>query len=233
MSVKSVCGVILASRNPRELAEFYATALGITFEREEHDGLLEHFGADIGEVHFGIHPPENLGQPSAGNSATSIAFNVESLREIISRLDELGAVEVLAPHDEGFGMVATYADPEGNHFEIVELDYEFGAYMIKRISHGWTTHENAETYERLLTEEIFPEIEAKGIPGYMNIELLRRDHEEEAEFVTIMSFESWESIKALVGDDLTQSYIPAKARAVLSRYDEHSQHYKVRVNRNR
>lgn len=127
MSVKSVCGVILASRDPKALAEFYSAALRITFEREEHGGLLEHFGADIGEVHFGIHPPENLGQQSAGNSSTSIAFNVESLREIISRLDEMGAVEVVAPHDEGFGMVAAYADPQGNHFEIVELDYDFGA----------------------------------------------------------------------------------------------------------
>lgn len=127
MSVKSVCGIILASRDPKALAEFYSAALGITFEREEHGGLLEHFGTDIGEVHFGIHPLENLGQPSAGNSSTCIAFNVESLREVISRLDELGAHEVVGPHDEGFGMVATYADPQGNHFEIVELDYEFDA----------------------------------------------------------------------------------------------------------
>ncbi len=127
MSVKSICGVILASPNPKALADFYSDALGITFEREEHGGMLEHFGADIGEVHFGIHPPDNLGMPSAGNSSTSIAFNVESLREVVSRLENLGAVEIAAPHDEGFGLVATYADPQGNHFEIVELEYEFGA----------------------------------------------------------------------------------------------------------
>jgi heme-degrading monooxygenase HmoA len=103
--------------------------------------------------------------------------------------------------------------------------------MIKRIWHGWTTHENAGTYERLLKEEIFPEIEAKGIPGYSGIELLRSDQEEEVEFVTIMSFKSWESIKALVGDDPTRSYVPDKARAVLSRCEEHSRHYEVRENR--
>lgn len=103
--------------------------------------------------------------------------------------------------------------------------------MIKRIWHGWTTHENADVYERLLKEEIFPGIEAKDIPGFSSIELLRKDHEGEVEFVTIMSFESWESIKAFVGDDPTKSYVPAKARAVLSRYDEHSQHYEVRESR--
>ncbi|WP_417445467.1 VOC family protein [Kangiella sp.] len=125
MNVKSICGVIIASKEPKKLAEFYSKALGIVFEKEEHGGLVEHYGADIGKVHFGIHPPENLNKSEEGNATISIAFNVDSLETAITRLKELGATEVIAPHDEGFGMVATYADPAGNHFEIVELDYEF------------------------------------------------------------------------------------------------------------
>lgn len=89
--------------------------------------MLEHLGADIGEAHFGIHPPDNLGMPSAGDSTTSIAFIVESLREVMSRPEKLGATEIAARHEEDFGLVATYANPQGNHFEIVGLEYEFGA----------------------------------------------------------------------------------------------------------
>ncbi len=103
--------------------------------------------------------------------------------------------------------------------------------MIKRIWHGWTSPENASTYENLLKQEVFPGIEAKQIPGYSSIELLRRDHETEVEFITIMTFESWDSIQAFVGSDPTKSYVPAKAQAVLSRYDEHSQHYTVQERR--
>lgn len=103
--------------------------------------------------------------------------------------------------------------------------------MIKRVWHGWTTHENAGAYETLLNQEVFPGIEAKRIPGYSGIELLRRDHETEVEFMTIMTFESWESVTTFVGEDITQSYVPAKARDVLARYDEHSQHYDVRESR--
>jgi len=125
MRVKSICGIILASSNPRDLAKFYSVALGLEFEREEHGNLLEHYGVDIGQVHFGIHPPENLRMSSTGNASISIAFNVKSLKEAISRLEGLGAAQIAAPHDEGFGMVATYADPAGNYFEIVELDYDF------------------------------------------------------------------------------------------------------------
>ena len=127
MKTKSICGVILASRDPKALADFYSKALGLTFEREEHGGLDVHFGVDIGEIHFGIHPPKNLGRPEVGRSSTSIAFNVDSLATVAATLKELGAVQITEPHDEGFGMVASYEDPEGNPFEVVELSYDFGS----------------------------------------------------------------------------------------------------------
>ncbi|SDM25476.1 hypothetical protein SAMN05661010_03761 [Modicisalibacter muralis] len=100
--------------------------------------------------------------------------------------------------------------------------------MLKRIWHGWTTHENADHYENLLKTEIFPGIAAKRITGYQNIQLLRRKHDDEVEFITVMTFDSWEAIKQFVGDDPSVSYVPAKAREVLSRWDDHSQHYEVR-----
>ena len=127
MKIKSICGVILASSNPQKLAEFYGSVFDVTFELEVHGGLIEHYGIDIGEIHLGIHPPENLGKSEVGNSSISIAYNVDSLSGVLQRLSELSAVEITAPHDEGFGMVASYQDPEGNQFEVVELSYEFGS----------------------------------------------------------------------------------------------------------
>jgi hypothetical protein len=37
--------------------------------------------------------------------------------------------------------------------------------MIGRIWHGWTKPDNANRYERLLKEEIFPGIADKKVPG--------------------------------------------------------------------
>ena len=59
--------------------------------------------------------------------------------------------------------------------------------MIIRIWHGYTTKQNADTYETLLKEEIFVEIENKKVDGYHGIQLLRREMEEEVEFTTMMS----------------------------------------------
>ena len=70
---------------------------------------------------------------------------------------------------------------------------------IKRIWHGWTTPENAETYQELLHKVIFPDIEAREIKGYQCIELLRKDLKDEVEFVTIMTFdELYERSKFIV-----------------------------------
>ena len=101
--------------------------------------------------------------------------------------------------------------------------------MIGRIWHGWTTPENADKYERLLKEEIFPGIAAKGVSGYKEIQLFRRPIEgDEVEFITIMWFDSWDAVKQFAGDDYERAYVPPKAREVLARFDERSQHYEIR-----
>lgn len=99
---------------------------------------------------------------------------------------------------------------------------------IKRIWHGWTTPENADVYEALLHREIFPSIEAKDIAGYHGIELLRRDHGDEIEFITIMTFESIQSVIDFQGKDYERCYVPDAAQKVLARWDHVSAHFEVR-----
>jgi heme-degrading monooxygenase HmoA len=101
--------------------------------------------------------------------------------------------------------------------------------MIERVWHGWTTSANADRYESLLETEIFPGIAAKSVPGYRGIRLLRRALlNGDVEFLTIMTFDSWDAVRAFAGEDYETAYVPASARAVLSRFDERSAHYEVR-----
>jgi heme-degrading monooxygenase HmoA len=96
---------------------------------------------------------------------------------------------------------------------------------IKRIWHGWTTPGNADLYQDLLHNEVFPGIEAKKIPGYRGIELLRRDLAHEVEFITIMTFDSLQSVVDFQGEDYETAYVPEAARKVLKRWDPVSVHY--------
>lgn len=100
--------------------------------------------------------------------------------------------------------------------------------MICRIWHGYTTFENADVYEKLLKEEIFIGIKSHNIKGYNGIQLLRRKLDTEVEFITIMWFESIESVKAFAGEDYEIAVVPSKAQQVLSRFDKKSQHYEVK-----
>ena len=100
--------------------------------------------------------------------------------------------------------------------------------MVGRFWNGWTTPENAEAYERLLREEIFPGIAAKGVAGYRGIRLFRRPLESgEIEFLTVMLFDSWEAVKEFAGEDYEAAYVPPTAREVLAHFDERSRHYEV------
>ena len=103
--------------------------------------------------------------------------------------------------------------------------------MISRIWHGYTTQANAEKYESLLKSEIFVGISNRHIKGYRGIQLLRRDVPEGVEFITIMWFDTIDAVKEFAGEDYEQCVVPAAARAVLSRFDERSQHYNVEVER--
>ena len=98
---------------------------------------------------------------------------------------------------------------------------------IKRIWHGWTTPENADKYQSLLYNEVFPGIEAKKIPGYQSIELMRQDLSDEVEFITIMSFDSLQNVIDFQGEDYTRCYVPDAAQLVLKRWDKVSAHYQV------
>jgi antibiotic biosynthesis monooxygenase (ABM) superfamily enzyme len=96
---------------------------------------------------------------------------------------------------------------------------------VKRIWHGWTTRDNAQAYQDLLHTYVFPSIEAKTVKGYRSIELLRRPAGDEIEFVTIMTFDDIDAVKAFVGEDYETVYVPERARAVLKRFDQKSEHY--------
>lgn len=100
--------------------------------------------------------------------------------------------------------------------------------MICRYWRGWTTRENADAYQRILTGEVMPAIEARGIDGFRRVEMMRRDLPDgEVEFATIMWFESLDAVRRFAGEDYERAHVPPAARAVLKRFDERSAHYSV------
>jgi heme-degrading monooxygenase HmoA len=97
--------------------------------------------------------------------------------------------------------------------------------MIARVWHGWTTPENADSYESHLKPELLPGLsQAKGFAGS---HLLRRIVNDEVEFITIIFWDSLESVRAVAGPDYEAAVIPEERKKYLKRYDAKAAHYDV------
>ena len=99
--------------------------------------------------------------------------------------------------------------------------------MICRLWRGWAAPENANEYERIVRSQVIPGIEARKIPGFRHIDLMRRDLGGEIEFQTLMWFDSIDAIKDFMGEDVSVSHVPPEARAVLNSFDDRAAHFEV------
>ena len=97
--------------------------------------------------------------------------------------------------------------------------------MILRYWRGWTSPQNADSYQKIVSELVLPGIAARRLDGYSGAYLLRRDLDNEVEFATVMIFDSLDHVRAFTGTDYETAYVPPAARAVLTRFDEKSAHY--------
>ena len=100
-------------------------------------------------------------------------------------------------------------------------------HMILRYWRGWTTPDNADAYQKVVSEQVLPGIAARRLEGYRGAYLLRRDLDQEIEFATVMMFDSLDNVRAFLGEDYETAYVPPAARAVLARFDEKTAHYSV------
>jgi hypothetical protein len=100
--------------------------------------------------------------------------------------------------------------------------------MIARHWRGWTTPENADAYQELLSGTVLPGL--KRILGYCGGYVLRRDVVEEVEFVVVNLFDSIQSVQQFAGPDYTVAQFEPEARRLLARVEPLAIHYEVCVN---
>lgn len=100
--------------------------------------------------------------------------------------------------------------------------------MVCRVWRGWTTIEDAQRYDDYLQKELFPrlkhELHSQGYRGY---QLLRIIRSEEVEFMTMLWFESIESVRSFAGENYEVAVVSKKARSLLTRFADRVDHYEV------
>jgi len=89
---------------------FYEDTLGLPVTKAGS------FGLELLEAppHLGIHPAAHPDARAMVGRHTGITFHVPELLEFCSRLGEAGVRFIAEPTQQGFGVMAMVADPDGN-----------------------------------------------------------------------------------------------------------------------
>jgi heme-degrading monooxygenase HmoA len=101
-----------------------------------------------------------------------------------------------------------------------------GGEMIARVWRGWTKSEDADAYEKLLREVIYPGLQK--IKGYCGGYIFRQNTAGETEFVTVNLFESLEAVKAFAGPHYEAPVFEPETRRLLSKVEPTARHYEVK-----
>ena len=99
--------------------------------------------------------------------------------------------------------------------------------MITRTWRGWTASSDADAYERFLLGDLFPKV--SELPGFVDARVLRRARGDEEEFVTLVTFESLDAVRAFAGEDYETPVIEPEAQRLLSRYEDRAIHYETAI----
>jgi catechol 2,3-dioxygenase-like lactoylglutathione lyase family enzyme len=114
MSVSKFDIVTINSPRTNELSQFWAEVLGLhEIEREDGDRWIL-LGDSLGGRTIGFQRGEHIG----GSIHIDLSCSVSDFPAERERLMQLGATETLAMRNEPYGLIANFADLDGNLFDL-------------------------------------------------------------------------------------------------------------------
>lgn len=146
--IRFISGVILVSRQAGRVAQFYRDVLGVPLAAERHDETQAHWGCELGDVHFAIHPAEDYpDDPASGPGPVKLAFMVFDLPRMVAWLDKCGVALCYPPADLGAeSQITAVRDPDGNLVELTQLGPGWLDYLKAHRAEGhdlvasWSAH---------------------------------------------------------------------------------------------
>jgi uncharacterized protein YndB with AHSA1/START domain/predicted enzyme related to lactoylglutathione lyase len=112
-SMPKLGSIMIGSRQPKVLAEFYEKVLG---KPDMTDGW---FGWKAGSTYFSIGEHSEVKGKAKEPQRVILNFETEKVKEEFARIKNLGAKAIKEPYEMEGAWIATFADPEGNYFQLM------------------------------------------------------------------------------------------------------------------
>ncbi|MGZ3726709.1 MAG: VOC family protein [Pseudobdellovibrio sp.] len=135
--IEFLSAVLLVSKDPERLANFYKNIVGLPLEDEQHGNTEKHYGCELGDLHFAIHPVKNFEGTSHGTGSVKLAFTVFDMKAFVEKVKSHGLQLAYEPTDRGFAKMTALTDPDGNYIEFTQLSDHWFKHLENRRKDGF------------------------------------------------------------------------------------------------
>ena len=111
--------ILVFSEDPKKLSEFY----GKVFQKEPEWDQGGYTGYMVGSAFLTIGPHDKVKGKNKSPERIMINLETKEVKEEFERIKKIGAKVIAEPYsmgdDESNGLIATFADPDGNFFQLL------------------------------------------------------------------------------------------------------------------
>ncbi len=121
--IQGIEGILLGSSNAQTLAHFYRDVVGLTVTSEAEMGEENQNLYVFGFKGCALYIIDHSEVKGKNKQPGRLIFNLEvdDIEKEVARLKKRGVKLVQDTyHVEGYGLIATFADPDGNYFQLVK-----------------------------------------------------------------------------------------------------------------
>jgi predicted enzyme related to lactoylglutathione lyase len=109
--------VMIGTMQAKAMVAFYEGVIGKPPEMVDREHGF--YGWQIGSSYFSVLEHSEMGGKTKDPGRILLNFETAQVKEEFERIKALGAEIVRDPYQMGSGWLATFADPDGNYFQLV------------------------------------------------------------------------------------------------------------------
>lgn len=106
---------MIGSSQPKVMAEFYEKV----FDRKADMVDGDWHGWSVGDCFLSIGSHSEVKEKSKEPARIMFTFETKEVKEEFERIKAVGATVIKAPYDMSGMWIATFADPDGNYFQLM------------------------------------------------------------------------------------------------------------------